>query len=126
MDASKPMGIYYGTVTSVSPLEILLEQKIPLSAEFLILTSAVQDYEVSMTVEHQTDAENDHTHQYFDSDTGMAASGSTTRTSEATTHFHTYSGTKTFKIHNALKTGDKVVMLRVQGGQQFLVLDKVR
>lgn len=28
-------------------------------------------------------------------------------------------------ISNALNTGDKVILLRVQGGQKFLVLDRV-
>lgn len=29
-------------------------------------------------------------------------------------------------VHNSLKSGDKVILLRVQGGQQFIVLNKVR
>jgi hypothetical protein len=28
-------------------------------------------------------------------------------------------------IRPGLETGDKVILLRVQGGQQFLILDKV-
>ena len=35
-------------------------------------------------------------------------------------------GTKqTFKVFNALKKDEKVVMLRIQGGMPFLVLDRV-
>ena len=126
VETSKPSGVFYGTVVSASPLQIQLEQKIILGSEFLILSSSVRDFTVTMTVDHQTDVESEHTHQYFDSDTGQGASGSTTRTSSPTTHLHSYSGTKTFKIHLGLKTGEKVVLMRVQGGQQFIVLDRVR
>lgn len=35
-------------------------------------------------------------------------------------------GTKqTMKIHNALKKGDKVMMIRKWGGQDFIVIDRV-
>lgn len=32
---------------------------------------------------------------------------------------------KTYRIYNALKTGEKVVLLRQQGGQKFIILDRV-
>ena len=126
VDASKPSGIFFGTVLSASPLQIQLDQKLTLGAEFLILSSLVQDFTVSMTVDHQTNIESEHTHQYYDSDTGQGASGSTTRTSDPTTHLHGYSGTKAFSVHLGLKAGEKVILMRIQGGQQFLVLDRVR
>ena len=31
----------------------------------------------------------------------------------------------TLRFLNALKTGDKVLLLRMQGGQKFLILDKI-
>ena len=33
-------------------------------------------------------------------------------------------GTKKIVIHNALKTGDKVILARIQGGQSYIILDK--
>lgn len=30
------------------------------------------------------------------------------------------------KLLNAIKTGDKVLLLRMQGGQKFLILDKIK
>lgn len=35
------------------------------------------------------------------------------------------SGKKKITIHNGLAAGDKVVLLRRQGGQEFIVMDKV-
>jgi len=34
-------------------------------------------------------------------------------------------GTRTYQVNNALRIGEKVVLLRVQGGQEYLVLDRV-
>ena len=35
------------------------------------------------------------------------------------------SGTKTMKIKNALKVGDKVALIRQFGGQSYLILDRI-
>ena len=100
LEASKPSGIFFGTVLSASPLKIQVEQKMTLGAEFLVLSTLVQDFTVNMTVDHQTEVEAE--------------------------HLHDYKGTKAFRVHLGLKAGEKVILLRVQGGQQFIVLDRVR
>ncbi len=53
--ASKPFAMTYGTVTSVSPLEIAVDQKLTLRAEQLVLTYAVRDFTVEITVESAAD-----------------------------------------------------------------------
>ena len=119
LEASKPSGIFFGTVVSASPLKIQVEQKMTLGAEFLVLSSLVQDFTVSMTVDHQTEAETEHTHAIHDTYSGGGSS-------DPTSHLHEYTGTKSFKVHLGLNAGEKVILLRVQGGQQFIVLDRVR
>ena len=37
-----------------------------------------------------------------------------------------YVGKKTFKVHNALKAGEKVLLIRVQQGKKFVVIDRVK
>lgn len=111
---TKPTGIYYGTVINVNPLEIKLSQKIILDSQMLILSSLVQDFSVNMTVDHTTE---NHTHNH-------TLPGYGTTTDE--THKHDYSGQKTFQVHLGLNVGEKVILVRVQGGQKFLVLDRIR
>lgn len=98
-EATKPMAIVFGTVISEKPLQIDIELKQPLDEDFLILTNAVMNYNVSMSVSHQTESSDGHTHNYL--------------------------GTKAFKVLNGLKKGEKVILLRVQGGQKYIVLDRV-
>ena len=86
----------------------MIDQKIPLSEEFLILTDAVRDHYRDMTVDHLTEN----------------AAGGGGHASYAS-HNHQYLGRKTFLIHNNLLVGENVVMMRVQGGQKFVVIDRV-
>lgn len=107
INAQKLSTVVYGTVISISPLEIQLDQKLTLKEEQLKLTRAVMDYEVEMTVEHVTENR-------------AGGSGDDAFAS----HNHDYKGRKKFLIHNALIVGDKVTMIRTHGGQQYIIIDK--
>lgn len=97
-EASDPTAIQFGEVISVAPLKILVEQKKLLTMAQLVLTRNVRDYEIEMTIEHVTEASESHTHEY--------------------------KGKKKFIVHNALKLGDSVMLIKMQGGQKYIVLDK--
>ncbi len=129
--ASKPFALTFGTVVSASPLKISVDQKLTLYKEQLLLTNAVRDYTVNMTVEHETesaltDVNLAHKHSYSGSAGPYSYSGNT-QTAGAVDlgHKHSYKGKKKYTVHLALKTGEKVILLRVNGGQQYIVLDRV-
>ncbi|MDR0670909.1 MAG: DUF2577 domain-containing protein [Oscillospiraceae bacterium] len=107
--ASAPAGICFGTVTSAAPLTIAVDQKMTLTEDFLTLSSLVRDFDVDMTVDHTTE-------------TRSGGSGDAAFSS----HDHGYAGKKTFRVHLGLQAGEKVVMLMEQGGQRYVVLDRVR
>ncbi len=107
--ATQPSGIYFGTVISSSPLKISVDQKLTLTEKHLILTTLVQDFSVNMTVDHKTENKS-------------GGSGD----SSFASHNHDYKGTKSFRVHLALKVGEKVMLIRVQGGQKYIVLDRIR
>lgn len=108
VETSKPTTWMIGTVISTSPLKINVDQKMTLTKEQLVLTRNVTDYEINETVEHLTE---------------KRAGGSSYAQYEA--HDHEYKGTKKFLIHHALAVGDEVVLIRIQGGQRFLIVDRV-
>lgn len=115
VEGSNPTAVRIGTVIGVSPLKVRVDQKLILTEEFLILTKSVVDYTISMTVNHMTESHT-HSHGYTDD--------SSNRTTDPNTHAHSYTGKKKFTIHNGVKIGDKVILLRIQGGQDYIVLDK--
>lgn len=118
MEASKPVHLLFGQVISDSPLKIQVEQKSIYTEKMLFLTRNVTDFEVDMTVSHQTEIVS-HGHPVTDTYTG---GGSATPIN----HNHPYKGRKKFKVHNALVKGDWVVLARVQKGKKFVVLDRIK
>lgn len=106
--ASAPMAVCFGTVTSTEPLKITVDQKKILSTAQLILTSNVRNHTVRMKVQHETEA---------------AAGGS--GDAAFSSHKHGYTGEKSFELLLGLKTGEKVILLRCNGGQKYIVLDRL-
>lgn len=103
VENSKPMIAIIGVVESIGPLTIRIDQKSILEKDDLMLTKNVVDYSVDMTVDHVTEI----------------------NSSLEEPHSHDYTGEKSFEIHNALEVNDSVILLRVQGDQRYIVLDKV-
>ena len=126
VEAGKPVILCYGTVTSVEPLQIQVEQKLTLEKEQLELTRAVQDYwldiEISTFTENDAFMNGKHTHSITDTYTG---GGSCDEGNLNTTHKHAIKGRKKLRIYNGLQEGERVLLLRFQGGQKYLVLDRV-
>jgi hypothetical protein len=130
--AMKPFAFTYGTVTAISPLTVQVDQKLTLTADQLLLTNAVRDFTVNATVNHTTgnalgSADISHTHPYSGSTSdGASYSGTAQKDGEYDlTHSHSYSGDKAYTFHFALKTGEKVILLQCDGGQRFIILDRV-
>ena len=108
VEAGKPVRVYYGKVTKEKPLEINVEQKMTLSEAQLVLTKAVTDHYVDIEVNHLTEQR-------------AGGSGDPAFAS----HDHEYKGRKKIMIYNGLKTGEKVLLVRFQEGQTFVVWDRV-
>ena len=69
-----------------------------------------------MTVDHVTEVIS-HGHSVTDTYTGGG-------TAQPVDHSHPYKGRKSFRVHLGLKMGEKVILVRCDGGQQFVVLDR--
>lgn len=108
----EPFEYRKGIVESISPLKIRVDQKTLLEDDELILTHLVKDYEVDISVSHKTEL------PPFE-DIGVPALG-------VIPHFHEYKGKKKIIIHQGLKSGEEVILLKVQGGQNYIVLDRYK
>ena len=108
VETKKPVAVYYGTVLSESPLKIDVEQKMTLSQAQLVLTRAVLDHYVDIEVSHETEEK--------EGGEGIE---------KYEKHKHEYKGRKKIMIYNGLKAGEKVILIRFQEGQKFLVVDRV-
>ncbi len=116
VNAGKPTSTVYGKVTSASPLKISIEQKMTLTKEQLVLTRNVTDYETNITMDWVSE-ETIHDHSYTDD-------GSSNTTGD-NTHSHKIKGKKKITVHNSLVVGDEVILIQIQGGQKFIVWDRI-
>lgn len=115
--ASNPCAIMFGKVISTTPLKINVEQRLTLDESHLILTSLVRDFEVDMTVDHFTEDDDYLNTSHSHPDAGTSSFDST--------HKHAYAGKKTFQVHLGLVENESVLLMQVQGGQKYIVLDRV-
>lgn len=116
VQAGNPMAVCFGTVVSAAPLQIQVDQKKTLTEAQLLLTNSVRDYTVDMTVDHRTESIS-HGHPVTDTYSGGGSA-------VPVDHDHPYRGRKSFRVHLGLKAGERVVLLRCDGGQKYLVLDR--
>jgi hypothetical protein len=100
MNASNPVAISFGKVINIDPLRIEVNQRMVLPKEVLVVPESLTRHEVDLK----------HVHSYSDD-------GSQKTTGEALPD--------KIIIRSGLQVGDKVLLLRVQGGQQYIVFDKV-
>ena len=85
----------YGEVVSVSPLKIRLTPQLTIPDSLLIVPQHLTDYSTDYSVQVNTDG------------TNSTVSGGT------------------LLINNGLKIGDKVALIRKQGGQSYFVLGRI-
>lgn len=96
MYASSPVNIEFGVVNSVNPLEVSIDQRKTFTKEFFVIPESLTTYELDLS----------HSHSYSQGSTGNAL-------------------TKPVIVRRGLEKGDKLILLRMQGGQQYVILDRL-
>lgn len=94
--AENPVNLLFGEVLAVNPLSVIVDQRLRLDAGFLIVPESLTRYELDLKHSHNT------------------GSGSTGEALE-----------EKAVVRAGLQEGDKIILLRMQGGQKYLLLDKV-
>lgn len=114
VQADKPVEVCFGKVTSTSPLQILVEQKMTLGEAQLVLTRNVTDFRTKIAAGNIQD-------YYY---TGGTPPEAPTAPVEPVPHVHAV-GKIDVTVYNGLVAGDEVILIRQQGGQKYIVLDRV-
>lgn len=123
VNAARPVNVTFGTVKSEDPdLQIMTDQKLLLTKEFLVKSREVTDYYVDMTVDHMTE---DTTEPMTAKMGGGGGDPSFAGHNHKHSHIHPYKGRKPFLVHKRLLVGERVILVSMQGGQMYLILDRV-
>lgn len=101
MEAQKPADIRCGTVSGIEPLEILLDQRMKLGENQLLVPERMTDHEIEIDASLMT---------------GAAGEDG---------HAHALGGRMKLIWKNSLKRDEHVLLLRVPGGQKYIVLDRM-
>lgn len=113
--AAKPCNYIVGTVTSVKPLKVILSESdgLELETDFLHLARNVTDFEATVSILDEYD--------WHTKDTGGDSNYPSLES-----HNHSIEVTKQkLMIHNGLKKGEKVLLIRKWGGQDYIIVDRM-
>ena len=129
IENSKPADLKFGTVSSISPLKVKISNDFIIPESLLIVPEHLTDHglyanvgggenvggssgsSVSMTVQGET--------------LMITTNGTATVVNEPTEEEVEFVDERTLTVYNSLNVGDKVVLLRNQGGSSYLILDRV-
>lgn len=102
--------VLQGIVKSASPLKIQIvgDDKLTVGPNNAYVPKHLTDYDTEVTVQWQTEG--------VSGGSGAEAYAS---------HGHPIAGRKAIRVHNALKTGERVHVLSFNHGKQYYVLDRV-
>jgi hypothetical protein len=103
--AAKMCDYVTGVVTSEDPLKVKITNSFEIGEEFLMVPQSMTDHEVEVTIKKEY--------------------GWKTKNRSGGTGDDIVLENVKIMIHNALKAGDEVLMMRKSGGQEFVVIDKV-
>ena len=112
-ESNKPADLRFGKVISESPLKVQITSQFILPESILIVPEHLTDYEIKITLKDEYGWKTENT----SGGSGDAAFSS---------HNHKIVQTeKTALVHGKLKVGDKVALMRKQGGQFYYILDRL-
>lgn len=99
MENSQMCDLRFGTVISASPLKVQVTNQFTIPEALLIVPQHLTEHEMEITVDWSTEDAEEHSHDIKDK--------------------------KKITIHNQLKVGDKVALIRKTGGQSYYILDRL-
>lgn len=96
MDAAGPVIVQLGVVTSVNPLKVMVDNRLELTEDFFVVLESLTKLELDLK----------HTHSITGGSTQEALKDK-------------------IILRKGLEAGDKLLLLRMQGGQRYVILDRV-
>lgn len=124
VNVSKFTDIEFGEVVEESPLKIKINEIIILEEDNLILTNAVKDHKIDITVQWISEDNNIPSVDSHIHDSKWGA-GVFTSPGLDSTHNHPIKGKKKIIVHNNLKKEEKVLLIKSIGGQKYVVVDRL-
>jgi hypothetical protein len=114
IENSKPCDLRFGTVVSVSPLKIQISSNLTLPESVLIVPRHLTDYSVKCNIGSASNL-----------DVNVVENTLVIANSDSNEEAPEEVDERTITIYNSLVVGDKVAMVRNQGGKSYYILDRI-
>ncbi len=101
VESRKPVRICFGQVVQAEPLRIMIDQKLTLEGSQLVVPEALREHEILLEADDETDFAGEDLHS------------------------HALTGIKRVKLLCALETGERVILMRMDGGQRYIVAGRL-
>lgn len=126
VEATKPVNVVFGVVQNASPLKIQVEQKLILDKDQLIVAKHLTNYSTVMYVNMDTDYISVSFNFSHSHNTNLdTCSVEQAQLEDSKSHKHNITGNFNVIVKNGLKVGEKVILIRMQKGQKYIVLDRI-
>lgn len=114
VENGKPFSAIMGAVETINPISIRISQNIVLYESQLILTDAVRNHKTEISFDRPDILQ-------------VVTNWNMSETEESSKYkiSHKEKIKHEVTVYNDLKQGEGVILLRTQGGQRFIVLDRI-
>lgn len=124
--ATNPVNVFFGKVLEADPLEIEVHSKLKLTEEFLIVSEHLTRHERVVTVEYEYPRTWDKEEEIGDEQKESESRRRPIGGSDMIPYEEYEMKFAKLIFEDGLKKDDKVILVRVQGGHQFIVWDRYR
>lgn len=114
IENSKPCDLRFGTVVSVSPLKIQISSNLTLPESVLIVPRHLTDYSVNCNIGSGSNL-----------DLSVVENTLVISNSDSNEESPEEVDERVITIYNSLEVGDKVALIRNQGGKSYYILDRI-
>lgn len=123
-DSQTPVNLIPGTVTSVDPLEIHVHDKLTLTKDFIVIAEHLTRHDRIVSIRYEFPKTWDATTVIGDVVKTATSSRNYIGTAPVTSYekYEMLNAKLTFE--DVLKKDDQVMLIRIQGGQQYYVADR--
>lgn len=132
IENSQMTDLRFGTVVSTDPLKVRITNQFTIPEELLIVPMHLTDYTIRVNFDWNTETDGEHSHMHTDAPSPTPVATLEEEGFNAVPRHHHQilsenddNKTKEITILSHLHVGEKVALLRKQGGQHYYILDRV-
>lgn len=125
IENSNPCDLRFGTVSSISPLKVKVTNDFIIPEQLLVVPEHLTNHDLYTNVGGSNESGTGSINMSVQGETLFITTGGTEVVDDESTEIIEPVDNRTLTIYNSLEVGDKVILLRNQGGSSYVILDRI-